>query len=54
MATILLKDFLEKNIMHQCYIVSNFYKFLHLNNIEDIKLSLKKEFKKIDLKVRFY
>ncbi len=39
--------------MHQDYIVSNFYKFLHLNNINKFKIELKKQLHKFDIKGSF-
>lgn len=39
--------------MHQEYIVSNFYKFLKLNNIDEIKIKLKKQFANLDIKGSF-
>ena len=39
--------------MHQDYIVSNFYKFLHLNNVNKFKIGLKKQLHKFDIKGSF-
>jgi len=39
--------------MHQEYIVSNFYKFLKLNNIDEIKIKLKNKLDCLDIKGSF-
>ena len=39
--------------MHQEYIVSNFYKFLKLNNIDEIKIKLKNKLEDLDIKGSF-
>ena len=39
--------------MHQEYIVSNFYKFLKLNNIDETKKKLKKKLCNLDIKGSF-
>ena len=39
--------------MHQEYIVSNFYKFLKLNNIDEIKIKLKNKLEGLDIKGSF-
>ena len=39
--------------MHQEYIVSNFYKFLKLNNIDEIKIKLKNKLDDLDIKGSF-
>ena len=39
--------------MHQEYIVSNFYKFLRLNNIDEIKIKLKNKLDGLDIKGSF-
>jgi len=39
--------------MHKEYIVSNFYKFLKLNNIDEIKIKLKNKLEGLDIKGSF-